>query len=476
MIAIFNQSALQRVEVHMGQDVIEVRTANDIAASTPNTASLTINTLSGPRHRYILLVLLAAYTLSFLDRQVVTILAEAIKKDLHISNLQLGMLTGLAFAIFYTFLGIPIARLAERHSRPLIVAVSMALWSAFTLLSGRATSFGVMGLARLGVGFGEAGCNPCAHSMIADITPPEKRASALAFYSLGVPIGTMLGLILGGVIADEYGWRVAFMVAGAPGLLLAAITVITIKEPRAQRADDSETYASSRPSFQQTLKELRGKRTFWQIAVAAGLIAFVGYGQAAFGTPFFLRVHGREVIDLAHGFRLGPQGFLGIAGALTTGLGGLAGTWLGGFLADRAAVRDKRAYMSVPAIAGLVSLPFIYLIYTVQSSAVALALGSIPALLNTLWFGPVYATAQSVVSSQSRTTTAAILLFVLNTIGLGFGPMSFGALNDLLIGPAFDLGETEGIRWAIISASSVILVSVGLFWWARETVLEDIVS
>src|SRR5258706_13309350 len=146
------------------------------------------------------------------------------------------MLTGLAFALFYTFLGIPIARLAERRSRPLIVAASMTLWSGFTVLSGTATNFAVMALARLGVGFGEAGCNPCAHSLIADITPPERRASALAFYSLGVPIGTILGLVLGGVIADAYGWRAAFLVAGAPGLLLAALTVLTVKEPRAKAA------------------------------------------------------------------------------------------------------------------------------------------------------------------------------------------------------------------------------------------------
>ena len=448
----------------------------DVTASTVTEALPVAAPVAGLKHRYILLMLLGAYTLSFLDRQVVTILAESIKKDLHISNLELGMLTGLAFAIFYTFLGIPIARLAERRSRPLIIAISMALWSGFTVLSGRATSFGVMALARLGVGFGEAGCNPCSHSMIADITPPEKRASALAFYSLGVPIGTMLGLVLGGVIADAYGWRVAFMVAGAPGLVLAVVIALTIKEPRSQVAADIQARALSMPSFQQTLKELRTKRTFWLIAVATGLLAFVGYGQGAFGAPFFLRVHGAEVASLARGFGLGPQGFLGIAGALSTGVGGLVGTWLGGFLADRAAARDKRAYMSVPAIAGLLSLPFIYLIYTVHNPAVALALGFIPALLNTLWYGPVYATAQSVVRPQSRATTAAILLFVLNMIGLGLGPMSVGALNDLLAGPMVGLGEIEGIRWAMILAGSVILISVALFWRARDTVREDIVS
>lgn len=443
----------------------DITTAADAASSAPPMSRL--------QHRYILLLLLGAYTLSFLDRQVITILAESIKKDLGITNFQLGLLSGLAFALFYTFLGIPIARLAERRSRPIIIAVSMALWSGFTVLSGRATNFAVMALARVGVGFGEAGCNPCAHSMIADITPPEQRASALAFYSLGVPIGTILGLVLGGVIADAYGWRTAFMVAGAPGLILAAVIALTVKEPRSHVAADIEARAASMPSLRQTLGELRGKRTFWLIAVAAGLLAFVGYGHGAFGVPFFLRVHGAEVKALAQSFGLGPQGFLGIAGALSTGIGGLIGTWLGGFLADRAATRDKRAYMSVPAIAGLASLPFVYLIYAVDSAAVALALGFVPALLNTLWYGPVYATAQSVVQPRSRATTAAILLFVLNMIGLGFGPMSVGALNDALVGP---LGEIEGIRWAMILAGALILIPVGLFWWARDSVREDIVS
>jgi predicted MFS family arabinose efflux permease len=275
------------------------------------------------------------------------------------------------------------------------------------------------------------------------------------------------------VIADAYGWRFAFFVAGAPGLLLAAIIALTIKEPRSQVAAHIQARALSAPSFTQTLKELRAKRTFWLIAVAAGLLAFVGYGQAAFGAPFFLRVHGKEVAALAHSFGLGPQGFLGIASALSAGVGGLVGTWLGGFLADRAAARDKRAYMSVPAIAGLASLPFIFAIYLVQSPALALAIGFIPALLNTLWYGPIYATAQSVVAPQSRATTAAILLFVLNLIGLGLGPISVGALNDVLAGY---LGEIEGIRWAMLLAALLILVSVALFWWARDSVREDIVS
>jgi hypothetical protein len=223
------------------------------------------------------------------------------------------------------------------------------------------------------------------------------------------------------------------------------------------------------------LRELRAKKTFWLVAGASGLIAFVGYGQGAFGAPFFLRVHGAQITQLAKSIGLGPIGFLGIAGALTTGVGGLAGTWLGGFLADRAGARDKRSYMTVPAIASLLSLPVILLIYVVPDALLALALGIIPALLNTLWYGPVYATGQSVVGAHSRATAAAILLFMLNMIGLGFGPMSVGALNDLFAGP-LGLGQAEGVRWAMLVSTGVVVVAAGLFWRARQTVREDIVS
>ncbi|MDB5481400.1 MAG: transporter [Caulobacteraceae bacterium] len=433
-------------------------------------------TITGLKHRYILLLLLGAYTLSFLDRQVVNILAESIKRDLKISNFQLGMLTGLAFAMFYTFLGIPIARQADKRSRPLIVAGSMALWSGFTVLSGLAGSFAVMAIARLGVGFGEAGCNPCAHSMIADITPPERRGSALAFYSLGVPIGTILGLVLGGGVADAFGWRMAFMVAGAPGLVLAGVIALTVREPRSHLAAHVAARALAARSLAHTLRELRSKRTFWLMAIAAGMTAFVGYGHASFATPFFLRVHGPEVTAIARHFGLGPLVFLGVAQALTTGVGALIGTWVGGWLADKAAARDKRAYMSIPAVACLAIVPFIYFIYTVQSSVLALGLGLFPALLGTLWYGPVYATGQGVVSQQSRATTAAILLFVLNMIGLGFGPMCVGALNDLLAGPPFGLGQAEGVRWALIISGMAFILAAALFWWGRNTVREDIIS
>lgn len=424
-------------------------------------------------HRYVLTLLLLAYTLSFLDRQIVNILAESIKADLHISNTQLGILTGLAFAVFYTVLGIPIAHFSERRSRPLVIAASMALWSAFTILSGKATSFAVMAFARLGIGFGEAGCNPCAHSMIADMMPPEKRASALATYSLGLPIGSMLGLALGGLIADAYGWRTAFFIAGAPGIVLAAIIALTVRDPRkAPHAGEAPPTPDKR-AFRQTLQELRGKRSFWLAAFATGLLAFVGYGHGVFFAPFFLRVHGEGVATLAHAFGLGPQGFLGLAGAFTSGLGSFIGTWLGGVLADRFGKNDRRAYMAIPAFAALASVPVILTMYCVGNTALALGLMLIPQLLNALWYGPVYATVQSVVSPTSRATAAAILFFVMNLIGLGLGPVCVGALNDVL---AAAFGEVEGIRLALLLSALVILITAALFWHARDTVRSDIVS
>jgi predicted MFS family arabinose efflux permease len=428
---------------------------------------------SDGRRRYVLTLLLGAYTLSFLDRQVVTILAEPIKHDLHLQDWQLGVLTGLVFAIFYTSLGIPIAWLADRRSRPAIIAACMALWSAFTVLSGRAASFAPLLFARLGVGFGEAGCNPSSHSLIADIAPGDKRASALSFYSLGVPIGTLLGLGVGGLVADAYGWRAAFLLAGAPGLALSVLIFLTVREPRG-RAGAGRT-AQSLATYLTAMRELAGKRTFWLVAVAAGLMAFAGYAQQAFFSSFFLRNHGPALDALAAGVGLKSKGFLGLCIGSAVGGGGLAGTLLGGMLADRAAARDRRGYMTVPAIAAALAVPFTYLIFLVGDPLVALALIAVPSLLGTLWYGPVYATAQSVVRPQNRAMAAAILLFVLNLIGLGLGPLCVGALSTYL-SKTLHYGDADGVRWALIISANITLASAWLFWLGRKTVREDVVS
>jgi MFS family permease len=434
-----------------------------------------INPVSTGYRRYALWVLLIIYTLNFLDRQVVNILAEPIKRDLGLADWQLGMMTGLAFAIFYTVLGIPIARLAETRNRPFIIGASVAAWSAFTVLCGFTQNFWQLILARIGVGVGEAGCTPPAHSLITDYVPREKRAGAIAFYSIGTPLGTLAGMAMGGLVADAYGWRVAFMVAGAPGVLFALIAAFTLVEPRRQLAADIAARAASKISFGAALAVLATKKTFWLVALAASIKAFVGYGHAPFTASFFFRVHGPEVAELAARFGLKSAGFLGLALGLIGGTAGVIGAWFGGILADRLGAKDLRAYVIVPAIASLVTIPFYILAVSVGSPMAAIGILTVPVLLGTLWYGPVYATAQSIVDPHMRATASAVLLLIINLIGLGLGPVAVGALSDLLAGPG-GLGEAQGVRWALILSTLLGLVAFGLFWTARKTIREEMVA
>jgi MFS family permease len=439
------------------------------------TPSPVINPVSTGYRRYALWVLLIIYTLNFLDRQVVNILAEPIKRDLGLADWQLGMMTGLAFAIFYTVLGIPIARLAETKNRPFIIGASVAAWSAFTVLCGFTQNFWQLILMRIGVGVGEAGCTPPAHSLITDYVPKEKRASAIAFYSIGTPLGTLAGMAMGGLVADAYGWRVAFMVAGAPGVIFALIAAFTLVEPRRQLAADIAARAGSQITFMAALAVLAAKKTFWLVALAAAIKAFIGYGYAPFIASFFFRNHGPELAQLAAGFGLKSAGFLGLALGLIGGTAGVIGAWLGGVLADRLGAKDLRAYVTVPAIASVVTIPIFITAISLDAPMAAIGLLSVNALLATLWYGPVYATAQSIVEPHMRATASAVLLLIINLIGLGLGPVAVGILSDVLAGPG-GLGEAQGVRWALILSAGLGLVAFVLFWQARKTIREDMVA
>jgi MFS family permease len=453
---------------------------NEAVAPTAN-ATTGITPLAGGVRTYALTLLLGIYIVNFLDRQVVNILAEPIKNDLGLSDAQLGLLSGLAFAVFYTFLGIPIARLAERKNRPIIISAAVAAWSGFTVLCGFAQNFTQLVLARIGVGVGEAGCTPPAHSLIADYVPKEKRASALAFYSMGTPIGGLLGLILGGLIADAYGWRAAFFVAGVPGILFAALAFFTLNEPRKQIAARAAQLQAASAGFGETVRELFRKPTFWFIALAAAIKAFIGYGHAPFTASFFLRNHTQEVAGLASsiggalGYELKSVGFLGLALGLMGGTAGAFGSILGGWIADKFGAKDLRAYMVAPAIASLVTIPIYITAITIDSAGIALCILTINGLLGTLWYGPVYATGQGVVPPHMRATTAAILLFIINLIGLGLGPLLVGMLSDHFAGP-MGMGKGEGVRWALITSASFGVFAFAMFWLARRTIRRDTVS
>lgn len=431
--------------------------------------------LSAGYRRYALWVLLVIYILNFLDRQIVTILAEPIKQELDLKDWQLGMMTGLAFAIFYTVLGIPIARHAERGNRPFIIAAAVAAWSFFTILCGLAQNFWQLVLARVGVGIGEAGCTPPAHSLISDYVPREKRASALAFYSLGTPIGGLLGMAMGGLIADAWGWRAAFLVAGAPGLLMAIVAAVTLIEPRKRLGADVAAKLASRPSFKEAMAEIRGKKTFWLIAWGVSIKAFIGYGSGAFIAPFFFRNHGAELTQIAAGYGLGLAGFLGLALGVVVGVTGALGIWIGGQLADRYGARDLRHYMGIPAVSTLLGIPVYITALFVESAMLAIVLMAIPPVLNGLWYGPAYAAIQGLVQPETRATATAILLFIVNLVGLGMGPLLVGALSDLIAGP-FGLGPAEGVRWALAISTVIGVVASFLFWKARGSIREEMVS
>jgi MFS family permease len=432
-------------------------------------------TVSPAYRTYALWLLMLIYVVSFLDRQVINILAEPIKIELKLSDTQLGLLSGFAFGIVYTFLGFPLARAADRYNRPWIIAGCLTAWSGFTIACGQAKNFTQLVIFRGGVGVGEAGCTPTSHALIADYTPKEKRARALAFFAMGTPIGSLMGLALGGYLADAMGWRQAFLFAGLPGLLFAVLAVTTLKEPRRQLAKAAAETTANVASFADTFRYLLKKEAFWFLAFGAGIRSWLGYGIAPFLPSFFYRCHGPEMAQLGAQFGMKPQTFVGLAIGLMTGVGGAIGSWSGGQIADRFGARDMRVFGSVPAASVLIAAPLVFFNYLTPNGGLALLLTLIPSILGTLWYGPVYASAQGMVPQNMRAMSASIMLFVINFLGLVCGALSVGAVSDFF-NKGMGLGSAEGVRWALVTATAVGLLSSILFWMARRRVREEMVS
>ncbi len=415
-------------------------------ATTPMSAS-------GSRSvRVTLWILLIVYIFNFIDRQIVNILAEPIARDLGLSDTQIGLMTGLAFALFYTVLGIPIARFADRSStsRPAVIAVSLAIWSGMTALCGLAQNFSQMLLARIGVGVGEAGCTPPAHSLISDIVPPEKRSSALAFYSLGIPIGTLMGMVIGGILADFVGWREAFLIVGLPGVALALVVWFVLKDPRrsdAQMILRNQNQPAALP-LMDALRVVMSSRAFVLLLFAGSAASFLSYGKTTWTTIFFQRTH-----DLT-------PGEVGLWFGIVGGVGGIVGTVLGGYLADRFGSKNRRHVLSAPAIGMALAVPLALLAYNSPSWPMALVLLFLPTMFNSFYYGPTYSAAQGLVPIRARAIAAATLLFFQNLIGLGLGPLFFGMLSDLLQ-PAYG---TESVRYVLYGAAFLGLVPAYFFW------------
>jgi predicted MFS family arabinose efflux permease len=379
--------------------------------------------------RYALALLVGIYTVNFLDRQVVTLLIEPIKQELKLDDFQVGAMGGLWFALLYTILGIPIARLADRGDRPLIMTLSLAVWSGFTLLAGAAWNFTVLAIARMGVGVGEAGCTPTAHSLISDYFPKESRARAMAIYSMGISLGSLLGMALGGIIAGSWGWRAAFYVAGAPGLILAVLALFSLVEPRRKHKFVASASAPHIP-IAQALGVLAHKPTFWFFALGGAFAASVSYSHSFFITSFFMRNYFAEVTQASSSLGMTQLGYLGLAMGLAAGVGGVIGSWLGGWWCDKFGAKDLRHFALLPMLFPFIGLPVFWYLLSLHDINLAMLLLIIPNIGVAIWYGPVYGGVPGLVPPAMRATASAILLFVINIIGLGAGPTLFGMLSD----------------------------------------------
>ena len=416
--------------------------SSETAESTPYTSK---------KYRiYVLLVLTVIYAFNFVDRQLLVILQEPIKAELGLSDTQLGLLTGFAFALFYVICGIPIARWADKGVRRNIIAWALTVWSIMTAVSGLATNFVHLLLARIGVGVGEAGGSPPAHSMLSDIFKPKNRALALSVYSIGIYIGILFGFALGSRIADTFGWRLAFFVVGAPGVLLAIILRFTVREPVRGWSEGTQKKDLSTPPIKDVVKLLWGHVSFRHIALAASLQAFLIYGIGNWFPSYFLRN-----FDLS-------LSTVGTWMALTSGIGGAAGSFFGGWMADRFGARDIRWYLWIPGILTFMIVPVLVIALTSGSPRVALLLTAPFNFLTAAYLGSVIAVSHSLVSVRMRALTSAVLFFILNLIGLGLGPLIVGALSDRFTRAGF---ETP------LATAMLICGVIGALWACLHYVL-----
>ena len=405
---------------------------------------------------YALGILTIVYSINFIDRQLLSILQESIKADLMLSDAQLGLLTGFAFAVFYTFAGLPIASLADRSNRRNIVAISLTIWSGMTAISGLAQNYWQLLAARVGVGIGEAGGSPPSHSMISDIFPPEKRASAIGFYSTGISIGILFGFLFGGWLNEFFGWRVAFFVVGVPGVLLALVLYLTVPEPIRGLAENKASTGDN-PSMMTVFKVLLSRRSFLFMALGAAMNAFAGYSTANWVASFMIRTHQM------------PTGELGTWLALIIGVGGAIGVFGSGVIADKLGKTDKRWYMWVAVCACVISIPLQISTFWVDDPYTALMCMTIPSILANAYLGPTIASVHSMVGLKMRAVSSALLFFILNIIGLGMGPTTVGLVSDLLA----DQHGVDSLRYAMMYIIPTAMFMSGVFYLVAARYIRD---
>ncbi len=412
----------------------------------------------GPRRRtarITLAILVVVNVMSQLDRQIMNVLLPKVQQDLLLSDTQAGMLVGFAFAVCYSIAGLPLARFADRSSRSRLIVAALAVWSAMTAACGLARNFFELFLARIGVGLGEAGCAPASHSLLSDHFPRAHRGRALATYQLGVPIGILIGSVVGGSLSDHLAWRSVFFVFGLPGLALAAFTYFVLREPP-RGGVDGQADPGVEP-IGEVLRFFARRPAMRQILVAATLHTLAVGAQVTFNFTFLTRVH-----DLS-----GTEA--GIVIGLLTGLFGGLGTYLGGWLGDRFGARDPRWYLWWLALGALASIPFSLAAYLVSSAPLAIVALSISVVGSYFYTGACHVVAQSLARPRMRAITASIMLFSMNLLGYGLGPPIAGAISDAL-------GGEDALRHALAMMNAVLLWACLHYVLAARTYREDLAA
>lgn len=385
------------------------------------------------RANFVLGVLFVVFAVNFVDRNILYILAEPIKLELELSDAEVGMLAG-AFAIFYTFAGFPIARWADRGSRRTIIALGLGVWSAMTAAGALARTFPQLLLARVGVGIGEAACTPAAHSLISDYFPPERRGRAFAIYGMGAAVGGLVGYLIGGFVNEALGWRMALLVVGAPGVVLAFVVRGLIVEPERGASEVGRTDRDDRPTVREATRALWKLRTIRHLMVGSALHAFAIIGVGSFHAVFFMRVHALDSAEAAT--------VLAMMGLFGSAVGNLSG----GVACDAAGRRDLRWYLWLPALCTAVSVPVSAFFYFAPSVALAALLGTVATGLGSFYAGPLVAMTQALVPLRMRALASAVFLFSNSFVGMGIGPVAVGMTSDWLQ-PRFGV---ESIRYALL--------------------------
>jgi MFS family permease len=408
------------------------------------------------KRAYILFILVLVYTFNFIDRQIIGILAVPIKADLNLTDTELGLMGGLAFALFYTGLGIPVALLADRFSRTWIMTGALTIWSAMTAACGLATNFWQLFAARLGVGIGEAGGVAPAYSLISDYFPPSQRARAMSIYSFGIPIGSAVGIVFGGVIASMISWRWAFFIVGVAGILIAPIFRLTLKEP-VRGQFDRQREKEPPPGLARIFRKLAKKPSFWLLALGASCSSMMGYGMFFWLPSFFVRSFDMTLLNASLAF-----------GAVLL-VGGVAGIWAGGWMGDRFGHANKAQYARIPAFAFLATIPFYLVAILSPVPMVTFIVLLVPTALGLAWLGPVISTIQHLVRPDMRAAASAIFLFINNLIGIGIGTYAIGAVSDLLQSRYGD----DSLRYSILAGTGFYVIAAIFFLLAARSLARD---